>query len=120
MITGENGFIRRFADKGGFDQDVLTEYFMTISAIHGVVTQELDDSLVFSVRVDNDLCPFFTFADSLCFIDTCRLSEFMEKHNRSARTFLADISPQNDYLPIPEHTEDFDSTILAIYRFVHE
>ena len=109
MITGENGFIRRFADKGGFDQDVLTEYFMTISAIHGVVTQELDDSLVFSVRVDNDLCPFFTFADSLCFIDTCRLSEFME-----------DISPQNDYLPIPEHTEDFDSTILAIYRFVHE
>lgn len=114
MITGESGFTRRFADQYGYDQDVLTEYFMTISAINGIATEERDDQLTFSVSAKGLLYPLFVFADGKCSVFTAEIQNYGD-----SEMFLSDISCQNKSIPIPERTEDFDNTILAIYRYIH-
>ena len=100
MITGPYGFASKFADYG-YDQDVLTEYFTTISNIHGIITDETDDALIFSYRVNNNVRPLLTFSSG-----TCTIAPTDE--------FILDVDTA-----IPETTADFDDTILAIYRYIH-
>ncbi len=106
MISGPYGFAERFAEYG-YDQDVLTEYFTTISNIHGIITKEQDNSLTFSYSLNNIVHPLLTFENGTCTIASLPICKASEE-------FLIDITAD-----IPQTSTDFDSTILAIYRFVH-
>ena len=107
MITGENGFIRKFSESYGYDEDVLTEYFITLSNIHGIETDEFDNQLVFSFWYGKERLPLLIFENGECFLTPPKCKESYQ--------LIEDVGE----LGIPESTVDFDGTILAIYRFIN-
>jgi len=119
MITGPDGFALDFGN-GLFDDDTLTEYFSTISAIRGISYTE-DDGLEFSFSIGRDSCTLMRFSDSGCTIPTSRIEQFLRSHGRSeaeAGQLFADLHVDNGEIPVPQYPCDFDETIIAIYRFI--
>lgn len=119
MITGPSGFAIKFGTE--YDDDVLTEYFSTISTINGITYTEGND-LIYYFTLDNESCPLLIFSDSECIVPTKRIESFLYDHGRfpfEANELFSDINVENDRIPVPQTATDFDETILAIYRFLH-
>ena len=107
MITGPDGFTRKFSEKYGYDEDVLTEYFTTLSNIHGIETDEFDDKLIYSFWYGNERLPLLIFENGECFLTPPECKESYQ--------LMEDVGE----MEIPQSTVDFDGIILAIYRFLH-
>ena len=125
MITGYNGIARKISDRG-YDDDEVIEFLMTLSAINGIRTTSDDDTVTFSIALNDNTCPLFTLSPpwySLV-MSINDLTLFFEENGVPpfyANTIYKDLSCIIHGLRIPFDTAllNRDNIILAVYRLMH-
>lgn len=125
MLTGESGFIYNFSRNGHIDEDFLTEFFFALGDVHGISVSESEDTLTYSLTLDNESHPLMIFSSQTCDCRTDQqaLSEFLSYHARfpfEADDFFNDVNSDGHFVPMPLTYEDADKIVLATYRLIHD